>query len=138
MLPQPVIALLLLFPITDESEAASKAGKGSLPILSSFPPMPTYHSDILCMPASASKGPYFRAHHAPPAEDVRLIKEGYIPPKEAFFMKQTIGNACGTIGVLHALANNQNTVSISERCQLLALHAFFMLSTCNIVACLAV
>lgn len=29
MLPQPVIALLLLFPITDESEAASKAGKGT-------------------------------------------------------------------------------------------------------------
>lgn len=27
MLPQPVIALLLLFPITDESEAASKAGR---------------------------------------------------------------------------------------------------------------
>ena len=27
MLPQPVIALLLLFPITDDSEAASKAGK---------------------------------------------------------------------------------------------------------------
>ena len=34
-------------------------------------------------------------------------------------MKQTIGNACGTIGVLHALANNQNTVSISERCHYL-------------------
>ena len=29
MLPQPVIALLLLFPITDQSEAASKAGKAS-------------------------------------------------------------------------------------------------------------
>ena len=29
MLPQPVIALLLLFPITDESEAASRAGKSS-------------------------------------------------------------------------------------------------------------
>ncbi len=27
MLPQPVIALLLLFPITDQSEAASKAGE---------------------------------------------------------------------------------------------------------------
>ena len=27
MVPQPVIALLLLFPITDQSEAASKTGK---------------------------------------------------------------------------------------------------------------
>ena len=27
-------------------------------------------------------------------------------------MKQTIGNACGTIGVLHALANNLSCVSL--------------------------
>ena len=30
-------------------------------------------------------------------------------------MKQTIGNACGTIGVLHSLANNQDAISVSER-----------------------
>ncbi|CAL5222286.1 g4625 [Coccomyxa viridis] len=72
MLPQPVIALLLLFPITDQSEAASKA------------------------------------------EADRLRDEGYTPPKAAYFMKQTIGNACGTMGVLHALANNLSTVSIDD------------------------
>ena len=29
-------------------------------------------------------------------------------------MKQTIGNACGTIGVLHSLANNQDAISVSK------------------------
>jgi hypothetical protein len=27
-------------------------------------------------------------------------------------MKQTIGNACGTIGLLHAAANNQDALGI--------------------------
>lgn len=49
------------------------------------------------------------------AEAERLKQEGYKPPKEAYFMKQTVGNACGTIGVLHAVANNMDTLSISER-----------------------
>ena len=48
------------------------------------------------------------------AEADRLRDEGYTPPQAAYFMKQTIGNACGTIGVLHALANNLSTVSIGE------------------------
>ncbi|EST07850.1 Peptidase C12, ubiquitin carboxyl-terminal hydrolase [Kalmanozyma brasiliensis GHG001] len=68
MVPQPVAAVLLLFPITpsmealrqQENEAASPAAAGS---------------DIL-------------------------------------WFKQTIGNACGTIGLLHALANSTATSSI--------------------------
>lgn len=31
-------------------------------------------------------------------------------PKELYFMRQTIGNACGTIGLLHALANVRDSV----------------------------
>ncbi|EIE23291.1 peptidase C12, ubiquitin carboxyl-terminal hydrolase 1 [Coccomyxa subellipsoidea C-169] len=72
MVPQPVLALLLLFPITKESEAAKEA------------------------------------------EDARLKKEGYAVPEGAYFMKQTIGNACGTIGALHAIANTQDKVSITD------------------------
>ncbi|CAK0786891.1 hypothetical protein CVIRNUC_010105 [Coccomyxa viridis] len=72
MVPSPVLALLLLFPTTDASAAASKA------------------------------------------EAERLKEEGYAPPKAAYFMKQTIGNACGTIGVLHSLANNQDAISVSK------------------------
>ena len=29
-----------------------------------------------------------------------------------YFMKQTISNACGTIGLLHALANNLETLKL--------------------------
>ena len=154
MLPQPIIALLLLFPITDDSEAASKAGKGQIQF-SNIAPFCHVNisshgyltlrqclstcafaiSSILGMSASASQHLYFQDFNA---EAERLTKEGYSPPQEAYFMKQTIGNACGTIGLLHALANNQTTVSISERCHLLALHAILMLDTRSMAAHLAV
>ena len=32
---------------------------------------------------------------------------------DIFYMKQTISNACGTIGVLHAIGNNQQRANIS-------------------------
>ncbi len=31
-----------------------------------------------------------------------------------YFMKQTIGNACGTVGLLHALGNNIDSLMFSE------------------------
>jgi ubiquitin carboxyl-terminal hydrolase L3 len=37
----------------------------------------------------------------------------YIPRADTpqpFFMKQTIGNACGTVALLHAICNNQDKV----------------------------
>ena len=30
--------------------------------------------------------------------------------KEVYYAKQTIGNACGTMAIIHALANNQNNI----------------------------
>lgn len=35
-------------------------------------------------------------------------------PKDLYFMRQTIGNACGTIGLLHALANVRDSVSFGD------------------------
>jgi ubiquitin carboxyl-terminal hydrolase L3 len=66
MIPQPVVALLLLFPMTDNYEAAKARQKETL--------------------------------------DSQQISE------RVFYLKQTIGNACGTIGLLHAIAN----IRISE------------------------
>ena len=42
------------------------------------------------------------------------MAEGYSPNPKAFFLKQTIGNACGTIGLIHAVANNTETLSLGN------------------------
>ena len=64
MVPQPVHAVLLLFPITDASERAR-------------------------------------------AEEAEAIaRDGQTVSERVYFTRQTIGNACGTIGVLHAVGNN--------------------------------
>ncbi|PCH44289.1 peptidase C12 ubiquitin carboxyl-terminal hydrolase 1 [Wolfiporia cocos MD-104 SS10] len=68
MVPQPVKAVILLFPITDVIDAKAKQ------------------------------------------EDERIRREGQHPiDPTVFYLKQTIGNACGTVGLLHALANSNVT-----------------------------
>ncbi|KAJ8404620.1 hypothetical protein AAFF_G00334830 [Aldrovandia affinis] len=65
MVPRPVCAVLLLFPVTDKYES-------------------------------------FRME-----EEAKIKSQGQEVRPEVYFMKQTIGNACGTIGLIHAVANNQ-------------------------------
>ena len=43
------------------------------------------------------------AHRA--AEAARIAAEGQVVSPNLRYIKQTIGNACGTIGILHALSN---------------------------------
>lgn len=50
-----------------------------------------------------SLNPQYEAHRA--AEDTELNAKVYTPPKDLFFMKQNIANACGTIALIHAAAN---------------------------------
>lgn len=47
-----------------------------------------------------------------PAEDQDLKKQGYKPLASLYFMKQTISNACGTIGALHAIGNTLDKASL--------------------------
>ena len=63
MVPQPCLALILLFPITDN---------------------------------------YMNYCNT---EAEKIEKDGQKLSGDLFFMKQTIGNACGTMGVIHAVAN---------------------------------
>ncbi|GFR86425.1 ubiquitin carboxyl-terminal hydrolase [Elysia marginata] len=35
-------------------------------------------------------------------------------PQDLFYTKQSIGNACGTVAIVHALANNQKQISFDE------------------------
>uniref|UniRef100_A0A3Q0SWX9 Ubiquitin carboxyl-terminal hydrolase n=1 Tax=Amphilophus citrinellus TaxID=61819 RepID=A0A3Q0SWX9_AMPCI len=72
MVPRPVCAVLLLFPVTEKYEAFKQEQEEKL-------------KD---QPQEVSPGVYF--------------------------IKQTIGNACGTIGLIHAVANNQALLEFGE------------------------
>ena len=49
----------------------------------------------------------------PGAEDGKLKAAGYKGgPASLYYMKQTISNACGTIGVLHAIGNNSDRANL--------------------------
>ncbi|KAH6578175.1 hypothetical protein BASA50_002014 [Batrachochytrium salamandrivorans] len=47
-------------------------------------------------------------------EETRILKNGQIVSKEIYFVRQTIPNACGTIGLLHALANNKEALDMGD------------------------
>ncbi|XP_060065228.1 ubiquitin carboxyl-terminal hydrolase isozyme L3-like [Ylistrum balloti] len=64
MVPQPVLAVMLLFPITEKSKAT-------------------------------------------PIGEVDMSSDAY-------FVKQTIGNACGTVAIVHALANNKDEIKFID------------------------
>jgi len=34
--------------------------------------------------------------------------------QNVYFMKQTVGNACGTIGILHAIGNAMSEIKLGE------------------------
>lgn len=42
------------------------------------------------------------------SEDSKIQSEGQVLSPRVYFMKQSIGNACGTVALMHALANNQD------------------------------
>ncbi|CAN1185085.1 Ubiquitin carboxyl-terminal hydrolase 3 [Linum perenne] len=68
MVPQPVLAVIFLYPLTAQSEQE------------------------------------------------RLQQEGVVkdPNEKVYFMKQTVGNACGTIGLLHAVGNIRSSINLLE------------------------
>lgn len=36
------------------------------------------------------------------------------PSKNVYFTKQTVGNACGTIGILHAIGNSTSEIKLGK------------------------
>ena len=64
MVPQPVRAVMLLFPISEASERRKQE------------------------------------------QEAHVATHGQVVSQRVFFMTQTVGNACGTVGILHALCNN--------------------------------
>ena len=54
-------------------------------------------------------------------EEARIKKDGQVVSPSLFYMKQTIGNACGTVGLLHAIGNCREKLAFSEFYDCLAL-----------------
>jgi len=67
MVPQPVVAVMLLFPISAEYDQNSKV------------------------------------------QDDLIKERGQVVSPNLFYMKQLVHNACGTVGIIHALGNNTTT-----------------------------
>ncbi|KYQ89228.1 peptidase C12 family protein [Tieghemostelium lacteum] len=72
MVPKPCVAVLLLFPITQDYEEK--------------------RYDL----------------------EEEINEKGQILSDKVYFMKQYIGNACGTIGVIHSVLNNANTIEFTD------------------------
>ncbi|KAL0329445.1 UNVERIFIED_CONTAM: Ubiquitin carboxyl-terminal hydrolase 3 [Sesamum radiatum] len=51
-----------------------------------------------------------------PSEEERVLQDNAIkePSSGVYFMKQTVGNACGTIGLLHAVGNITSEIKLVE------------------------
>jgi len=93
MVPDPCYAFILLFPITQKYR--NFKNKNNL----------NYFLYILL---------FFKTFLY---EDFRVEESKTLPtefPNSLFFMKQTVGNACGTIGLIHALANNLDNIKLKE------------------------
>ena len=41
-------------------------------------------------------------------EEEQIASSGAKAPDNVFFLKQYVGNACGTVGLIHSIANNVN------------------------------
>ena len=50
-------------------------------------------------------------------QDARIASDGQVVSEKVKYIKQTIGNACGTIGILHALSNcDQSLLGLRGSC----------------------
>lgn len=70
--PRPVLAVVLLFPLSDAYEK--------------------HRSE----------------------QEIDLQTKGIQPPKEVFHLKQVLSNVCGTIALVHSIANNMQRIEIND------------------------
>lgn len=47
-------------------------------------------------------------------EEEELVANNYTAPDSVFFMKQFVSNACGTVALIHAVANNTDRIDIGN------------------------
>nr|XP_023492611.1 ubiquitin carboxyl-terminal hydrolase isozyme L1 isoform X1 [Equus caballus] len=56
---------------------------------------------------------FLKGHENFRKKQIEELKGQEVSPK-VYFMKQTIGNSCGTIGLIHAVANNQDKLEFED------------------------
>jgi len=81
-----------------------------------MPPHPILPSPSLRITASSASSTNQGLLAVPKAGvvDEQQSQAGAVVNPEVFYMKQTISNACGTIGVLHAIGNNLEAAGLRE------------------------
>lgn len=72
MVPQPVAAVILLYPINDTNEAFKDE------------------------------------------QEKKIEASGQVVSDKVYFMKQFVGNACGTVALIHSLANNTDKIELAD------------------------
>ena len=71
-------------------------------------------SSVLCIFILRCKNVFLHSQHENfRKKQIEELKGQEVSPK-VYFMKQTIGNSCGTIGLIHAVANNQDKLEFGE------------------------
>eukprot|EP00163_Fabomonas_tropica_P006752 TRINITY_DN1633_c0_g1_i4.p1 TRINITY_DN1633_c0_g1~~TRINITY_DN1633_c0_g1_i4.p1 ORF type:complete len:197 (+),score=1.96 TRINITY_DN1633_c0_g1_i4:63-653(+) len=113
--PKPVLAVVLLFPITEKVCLSPPYSiffcPGTLvspslsPSLSynSFDPLQYTHSIL-----------YLQSEKHKAQEEESFATSEPSIPSDVYFTKQYVGNACGTIALIHAVANNTETLGLSK------------------------
>jgi hypothetical protein len=122
MVPQPVKAVIMCYPITDATEAAAAAGKWhrSPQLLLGSQRTPAAPQQVA---AAAQCEDNWRllscataTHHCTLHCDAEDEKQAALPlpTTPLFYLKQTIGNACGTIAIIHTLCNTIEGVNLGK------------------------
>ncbi|XP_034824277.1 ubiquitin carboxyl-terminal hydrolase-like [Maniola hyperantus] len=63
---------------------------------------------ILLFPLSES----YQQHRA--QQESELLKKGQQAPKDVFYLKQVLSTVCGTIALVHSIANNTNKIDLED------------------------
>ncbi|KAF3670427.1 putative ubiquitin carboxyl-terminal hydrolase isozyme L3-like isoform X2 [Capsicum annuum] len=111
MVPKPVLAVLFLYPLTSQSEAerAQQDSQTKCYIV--------HHVTLSICEFSWIDFSLIGSFTCPPLRQLPAclpILNVQDPSITVFFMKQTVGNACGTIGLLHAIGNVTSEIKLDE------------------------
>ncbi|EEC73714.1 hypothetical protein OsI_08318 [Oryza sativa Indica Group] len=117
MVPQPVLAVLFLYPLTsldddeEESGAAATSTAGDKDCTITVLEILLVESTIV---EFAELDVLVLRLHQCAFNLLLTIQNTWDLSKRVYFTKQTVGNACGTVGVIHAIGNAASKLKLVE------------------------